>query len=233
MVKKIHENQKKSHIILPRFECKCRREYDTLSSLTNHIKIEHDNLQLEYRIPRGVPGGRNKKIEKSERLYLEKVFQKNLNECQYLSDDEVRNTFKQINDLISELVQQYKVHNFQTELQRENIRLQPFWIKIKKQNIKETMKKYMLSFLVFVCKQNLHLPECQNDDVIKNLKDCLMDEDSNQNSNSLDFLYLNQDQVKIEDIKQENNNLQEDEFRAKFIKSQQNNKAFQNVIQQN
>ncbi|EAR95368.2 zinc finger, C2H2 type family protein, putative (macronuclear) [Tetrahymena thermophila SB210] len=231
MGKKIIENQKKSLLILPKFECKCRREYDTLSSLTNHIKNEHNNLQQEFRIPRGVPGGRNKKIVKSERLYLEKVYSKDINQSQQLSDDEIRLIFKYINDLIQNIVQTYNVHNFQTELQRENIRLQPIWIKIKKENILQMMQQYLLGFLMFSCKQNLNLPfKYLNNDVFKSLKDCLVDEDNNQNKNSIEIFNQNENSLKMEEIQTDSSNQQIDEFKDQFIKKHlENNLAFKEI----
>ncbi|KAL4464840.1 hypothetical protein ABPG74_011401 [Tetrahymena malaccensis] len=218
-------------LILPRFGCRCGKEYDTLSSLTNHIKNEHNNQQKQYRLPRGVPGGRNKKIQKSEKLYLEKVCQMDLDQSQQLSEDEIRMIFQQINNLILNIVREHRVEKFETELQRENIRLQPFWIKIKTNKILEMMEKYLLSFLMFACKQNIQIPvKYENDDIFSSLKDCLMDEDTNSESSEL--TYINRESLKMEEIKIENNNQYDDEFREQFIsKHLSNNQAFLNVAQ--
>ncbi|KAL4464841.1 hypothetical protein ABPG74_011402 [Tetrahymena malaccensis] len=216
-----------------RFGCRCRKEYDTLSSLTNHIKNEHKNQQKEYRLPRGVPGGRNKKILKSEKLYLEKICQKDLDQSQQLSDDEIRMTFQSINYLILNLARQHHVEKFETELQRENIRLQPLWIKIKTDKIQEMMEKYLLSFLRFACKQNIVFPaKYENDDFFSSLKDCFMDEHINFYSESSDLSEIKRESLKMEEIKIENNNQYDDEFRQSFIsKNLSNNQAFLDVVQ--
>ncbi|KAL4496581.1 hypothetical protein ABPG72_015942 [Tetrahymena utriculariae] len=187
--------------ILPFFACLCnKKEYKTLSSLSNHIKIDHQDKQDQFRVPRGVPLGRVKKLSKYQNHFLKKLFKEQYNGNLQYSDKEIRDIFKENVSLVSELVKNHQSQQFEDQLLKENIKLQSFWKQIKRDKINMVMKKYYLSFLISACNQKLVLvQEYQNDEVFQNLMNSFQDEYLDKSNND------HNSGIKIEQIRDEEN----------------------------
>ncbi|EAR96638.1 zinc finger, C2H2 type family protein, putative (macronuclear) [Tetrahymena thermophila SB210] len=188
--------------ILPFFACLCKKkEYKTLSSLSNHIKNEHEDMQTEFRESRGVPLGRVKKINKYQKILLQKLFEEQYNDNLKYSNQEIRDIFKENVGLVSEIVQKHQAQQFEDQLLRENIKLQPFWIKIKRNKVNMVMKKYYLAFLISTCNKNIVLQqEYKKDEVFQNLVNSFQDDNIGKNNYHQSLL----SGVKLEQIKEEN-----------------------------
>ncbi|KAL4477593.1 hypothetical protein ABPG74_002743 [Tetrahymena malaccensis] len=188
--------------ILPFFGCACNKQYKTLSSLSNHIKYDHEDKQENFRVPRGVPLGRVKKISKYQKVFLKKLFKEQYNENLTYSDQEVREIFKENVILVSNLAQQNQLaQQFQDELLKENIKLQSFWRKINRDQLNLVMEKYFLAFIISTSNVKLSSQQeqqYQNDEVFQNLVKSFQDENQDQDNNKLRA-------IKVEQTKQEEN----------------------------
>ncbi|EAS02626.1 zinc finger, C2H2 type family protein (macronuclear) [Tetrahymena thermophila SB210] len=148
--KKQNKMNEEENLVLPQFGCKCGLEYSTLSSLSNHIKMTHNNNADEWKIKRGVPEGRRQRLnplvkEKIKNFILKHEVLKNC--CGKLNASQCRGIFMQNIKYIEELIEKHNLNKQQEIiLQKEHIKFQELWNDIDISQIQFQTQQYLNAF---------------------------------------------------------------------------------------
>ncbi|KAL4472971.1 hypothetical protein ABPG72_020665 [Tetrahymena utriculariae] len=145
--KKQNKLNEEENLVLPQFGCKCGLEYSTLSSLSNHIKMTHNNNADEWKIKRGVPEGRRQRLnplikDKIKAFILKHDILKNC--CEKINASQCRGIFMQNIKYIEELIEKNNLNKQQEViLQKEHIKFQELWNDIDISQIQIQTQQYL------------------------------------------------------------------------------------------
>ncbi|KAL4441980.1 hypothetical protein ABPG74_003731 [Tetrahymena malaccensis] len=142
--------KEEENLVLPQFGCKCGLEYSTLSSLSNHIKMTHNNNADEWKIKRGVPEGRRQRLnplikDKIKAFILKHEILQNC--CGKINASQCRGIFMQNIKYIEELIEKNNLNKQQEIiLQKEHIKFQELWNDIDVSQIQIQTQQYLNAF---------------------------------------------------------------------------------------